>query len=87
MVEQDIIEEVVGLSEWCICTVVVFKQDKSIRIFANLLKLNEVVICHSMQMSTLNELNLKLNGVSVFSLLNCQNSYSYSRDNKYHSQK
>jgi len=75
MIKQDIIEEVTGPSEWCAPTVIAYKRGKALRICADLRKLNESVIRHPIQMPTLNELSAKVKGSSVFSVLDCQNSY------------
>ena len=75
MVADDIIEEVTEPSAWCAPTVVAYKKSGSLRICADLRRLNQVIRREPIQMPTLDELCAKVSGSKLFSVLDCKNSY------------
>jgi hypothetical protein len=76
MVAADVIEPVSGPTTWCAPSVIAFKKDKkSLRVCADLRKLNKYVQRETYQMPTFEEIRSKVSGSTVFSILDCTNSY------------
>ena len=76
MVAADIIEPVSGPTAWCAPSVIAFKKDKkSLRVCADLRQLNKYVQRETYQMPTFEEIRSKVSGSTVFSILDCTNSY------------
>ena len=76
MVAADIIEPVSGPTAWCAPSVIAFKKDKkSLRVCADLRQLNKYVKRETYQIPTFEEIRSQVSGSTVFSILDCTNSY------------